>query len=68
MVIISEDFESYVEGELPPGWFQMDLDEGYCGQFGRSLNMGRFLNMETMPISGTNVAMCHYNDGMPSQS
>ena len=27
-IIISEDFESYGEGALPPGWTQVDLDGG----------------------------------------
>ena len=61
-VIISEDFEAYAEGELPPGWIQVDEDGGSCSQFGRASTWQVFDYGENAH-GGTKVAMCHYNDG-----
>jgi len=61
-VIISENFESYSNGQLPTGWTQVDVDGGYCAQFARN-STWQVYNYGTNAHGGVKVAMDHYNDG-----
>jgi subtilisin-like proprotein convertase family protein len=61
-IIISENFDSYGNDQLPTSWTQVDVDGGYCAQFVRNSTWQVFNYGAANAHSGTNVAMNHYND------
>lgn len=61
-VVISESFESYQNGPLPPGWTTIDGDGGFSTWFGRPSTWQVFSGLEYSAHSGAKFVMCHFND------
>ncbi|NUO20187.1 carboxypeptidase regulatory-like domain-containing protein [bacterium] len=60
-VIISEDFEDYANGSLPPGWTQVDVDNGSCPVTGFG-GFSRWIVFSGIPAhSGTKFVANAYN-------
>ena len=61
-VIISDDFESYAgTWDVPAGWTTVDVDQGFCTQFGRNSVWGVY-TYTGFAHSGNKVMANFYND------
>ena len=61
-VVISETFESYQTGQLPPGWTSVDADGGFSTWFERASTWQVLSHDGYAAHSGVKFVMCHFND------
>jgi subtilisin-like proprotein convertase family protein len=60
--VISETFEAYQTGQLPPGWTSVDGDSGFSTRFERASTWRVFAHDGYTAHSGEKFVMCHFND------
>lgn len=67
-VIISEDFESYANGTLPPGWTQVDLDEQTNPNPFAGLSVWQVFGLNGYPAHGGSKMVANAYNGDGSQN